>query len=251
MRFIKLYIVLFIGLLSLQSVAQVEKDSIIISKEHISITFTNKMKNSDLEKIKQDLLGIDTQLTYYYLEFDDNKFLKRIYARILFQDKTSESIYIYEITEDTPMSIEKGTSTKDNKPDVTKGQTQSKSELNKTQATIKKVDFGPIFPGCEKKKTESRINECFKMKTLKFVKKNFNNSIAGNLNLSLGKKMIYIMFTVDKNGNVFQIKSSASHIQLEKEAIRVVGILPKMIPGKLNGKAVSVNYSLPISLIVQ
>jgi protein TonB len=38
---------------------------------------------------------------------------------------------------------------------------------------------------------------------------------------------------------------------LEKEAIKVVSSLPKMIPGKQRGKAVGVLYSLPILFQVE
>ncbi len=240
MKFIRLYVVLFLSLLSFQNYAQIEKDSIIISKELIRITFTNKMKIADLEKIKQGLFEIGVQLTYFYYEFDENEYLKRIYARIVYEDKISDSIYMYEITDENSMRIGKGKITDDNN--------LSKSN-NKTR--IKKYDIGPIYPGCEKKKTEIKRFECFNNKILKYVKKNFNNSIARQLNLRPGIKKIYIMFTIDKNGNIFQIRSRASHILLEKEAIRVVGSLPTIIPAKLNGKSKSALFSLPVTIMVQ
>jgi protein TonB len=38
---------------------------------------------------------------------------------------------------------------------------------------------------------------------------------------------------------------------LEKEAIRVVQLLPKMIPAKQRGKSVNIKYTLPITLEVR
>jgi protein TonB len=38
---------------------------------------------------------------------------------------------------------------------------------------------------------------------------------------------------------------------LEKEAARVINLLPKMKPGKQRGKSVIVPYSLPIIFVVQ
>jgi hypothetical protein len=37
---------------------------------------------------------------------------------------------------------------------------------------------------------------------------------------------------------------------LEKEAIRVVSLIPKMTPGKQRGRSVSVSYTLPITLVI-
>ena len=40
------------------------------------------------------------------------------------------------------------------------------------------------------------------------------------------------MFTIDENGVVTDIRSRGPHPKLEKEAERVVKLLPKMEPGK-------------------
>ena len=56
---------------------------------------------------------------------------------------------------------------------------------------------------------------------------------------------------IDKNGNVTGVRSRAPHPRLEKEAARVINMLPKMKPGRQRGKAVTVPYSLPITFQVQ
>ena len=43
----------------------------------------------------------------------------------------------------------------------------------------------------------------------------------------------------------------APHKRLQQEAIRVVKLLPKMIPGKQRGRPVGVKYSLPIAFKVE
>ncbi|MFK5957457.1 MAG: energy transducer TonB, partial [Lutibacter sp.] len=55
----------------------------------------------------------------------------------------------------------------------------------------------------------------------------------------------------DKEGNIAGVKSRAPHIALQEEAIRVINLLPKMIPGKQDGNAVGVKYSLPIAFKVE
>ena len=55
-----------------------------------------------------------------------------------------------------------------------------------------------------------------------------------------------MIFKIDTEGNITGVRSRAPHPGLEAEAIRVIKTLPKMIPGKHDGKTVSVPYSLPI-----
>jgi protein TonB len=84
----------------------------------------------------------------------------------------------------------------------------------------------------------------------KFIQKKFNTDLAGDLGLT-GKQRINVIFKIDKNGNVTGVRSRAPHPHLEKEAARVVNLLPKMKPGRQRGKAVVVPYSLPITFLVQ
>ena len=54
-----------------------------------------------------------------------------------------------------------------------------------------------------------------------------------------------------KTGDIVDVQVRAPHPSLEKEARRVIGILPKMKPGRQRGKAVRVPYYLPIKFQVQ
>ncbi len=103
----------------------------------------------------------------------------------------------------------------------------------------------PIYPGCENL-SKAQQKKCFTEHITKLVNKNFNADLASNLGLTSGKKRIFVMFKINKMGEVVNIKARAPHKSLEKEAIRVVGLIPKMIPGKQRGRAVGVKYSLPI-----
>ena len=82
------------------------------------------------------------------------------------------------------------------------------------------------------------------------MNRKFNTNLASDLGLS-GRQRILVFFKIDKSGNVTQIQARAPHPGLEKEAKRVVGLLPKMQPGKQRGKPVTVPYSLPILFQVQ
>ena len=74
--------------------------------------------------------------------------------------------------------------------------------------------------------------------------------MASDLGLS-GRQRINVIFKISKTGDITGIRARAPHPGLEKEAARVIGLLPKMKPGKQRGKPVNVPYSLPIIFQVQ
>jgi protein TonB len=111
------------------------------------------------------------------------------------------------------------------------------------------IENVPIFPGCESGNNAAK-RDCMSKKITAFVQKKFNTDLAGELGLS-GRQRISVIFKIDKNGNVTDVRSRAPHPALEKEAARVINLLPKMKPGKQRGKAVIVPYSLPIVFQVQ
>lgn len=111
------------------------------------------------------------------------------------------------------------------------------------------IENVPVFPGCEKGNNDAK-KKCMSEKITKFVQKKFNTDLAGDLGLS-GRQRINVIFKIDKTGNITGIRSRAPHPALEKEAARVIKMLPKMKPGKQRGKAVTVPYSLPIIFQVQ
>ena len=112
------------------------------------------------------------------------------------------------------------------------------------------IENVPIFPGCEGEKGNNAKKQCMSDKISKFVNKKFNTDLAGDLGLS-GRQRINVIFKIDKTGNIVGIQARAPHPGLEKEAKRVIGLLPKMKPGKQRGKPVNVPYSLPILFQVQ
>ncbi|HLV38755.1 energy transducer TonB [Xanthomarina sp.] len=111
------------------------------------------------------------------------------------------------------------------------------------------IENVPVFPGCESGNNEAK-KACMNEKMSKFISSKFNTDLAGDLGLS-GVQKISVFFKIDKTGEIVDIKARAPHPRLEQEAIRVVGLLPKMLPGKQRGKAVRVPYYLPIKFQVQ
>ena len=110
------------------------------------------------------------------------------------------------------------------------------------------IENVPIFPGCTG--TEEELRQCLQEKITKYVNTNFNVEMANALGLEKGVKRIFVMFKIDKEGNITDIQARAPHQSLADEAIRVISLLPQMISGKQKGLAVGVKYSLPIAFIV-
>ncbi len=112
------------------------------------------------------------------------------------------------------------------------------------------IEDVPIFPGCKGNNAERRA--CFSSEITKFVSKNFNAGLSQDLGLQSGSiQKIFVMFKINKMGQISEIKARAPHIKLQEEAIRVIQMLPVMTPGKQRGKSVSVSYGLPIVFKVE
>ncbi|KOY50980.1 M56 family metallopeptidase [Polaribacter dokdonensis] len=108
------------------------------------------------------------------------------------------------------------------------------------------IDKVPVFPGCEE-----GDKACFSKMVQKHFVKNFDSKMPKTLGLSPGKKRVFIGFKIDKEGDVVDIKARAPHPEIEKEVIRVMETLPKMLPGENEGKKVGVKYSIPFTLFVE
>lgn len=115
---------------------------------------------------------------------------------------------------------------------------------------ISRVQFAPIFPGCEKLELNSQRVKCLNEKLGKLVRNKFNSEIATDYGLT-GVQRINVEFKVDKTGNITDIRTRSPHPQLDKEALRVANKIPKMTPGKMGETPVNVIYNLPITFKVQ
>ncbi len=110
------------------------------------------------------------------------------------------------------------------------------------------IENAPIFPGCENQSTEKEKRDCFQEMMLKHIKKNFNYpEMAMEMGLQ-GK--VNVIFTVQKDGSIGDVRLRGPHESLEKEAARIISKLPKMTPGKQRGTPVKVPYAIPITFVL-
>lgn len=117
--------------------------------------------------------------------------------------------------------------------------------------TVVVNEFPPIYKGCEKSKRFIDARNCITKNITKYVRENFKTDIASNIELT-GDIRIFCMFTIDTSGNIIDVKARGPSPLLEREAIRILKLMPKFSKaGYVNKKHVTTKYSLPISLHIK
>jgi len=129
---------------------------------------------------------------------------------------------------------------------VTKKDKKETSSIYLKDIPFSVAEKVPTFPGCPE-----NDKKCFNKNLQKHFTQNFNSDLVNQLGLKSGKKRLIMLFKIDKEGYVKEIKSKAPHKSLEEEGIRVINLLPKMLPGEYKGKLVVVKYVLPVRLDVK
>lgn len=82
---------------------------------------------------------------------------------------------------------------------------------------------------------------------MQFISKNMKYPTIAQENGTQGR--VTCQFVVGADGKVRDVKVLRGvDPYLDKEAVRVIMSMPKWIPGKQNGKAVSVKYTIPVCL---
>ncbi len=108
------------------------------------------------------------------------------------------------------------------------------------------IEDVPIFPGCENEKDK---RACFNSMIQKHISKNFRYpEIAQEMGI---QGRVSVMFVIQKDGSIGNVRMRGPDKNLEKEAARIIGKLPKMTPGKQRGRAVRVPFSIPITFRLQ
>ncbi len=158
-----------------------------------------------------------------------------------------ESIQIVENTDDVKETVIESTETDQSDkiaaPIVSVEDVAVEEVEEDVEVPFSVIEDIPVFPGCENVAKSQRRN-CFQEKMDAHVRKNFTYPEAA-LDLGIQGK-VFVMFIIDSKGNVTGIRSRGPDKILEKEAERIIKLLPQMIPGKQRGKPVRVPYSVPI-----
>jgi periplasmic protein TonB len=121
-------------------------------------------------------------------------------------------------------SVASSTEIKPSSPPAT-GQKDGDAYLN--------VDEMPVFPGGDEA-------------LLKFIAENTHYPEQAKANSIQGRVIVRFMVKADGTVSDVSIMKSIDPL-LDNESIRVVSLLPKFTPGKLNGVSVPVWYMVPIT----
>ena len=85
---------------------------------------------------------------------------------------------------------------------------------------------------------------------MKFLAKNMKYPVSAQQAKIEGR--VIVQFVVERDGSVSDVKVMRGvSPELDAEAVRVVSMMPKWIPGKQRGKAVAVKYTMPIMFRLQ
>lgn len=120
----------------------------------------------------------------------------------------------------------------------------SQNELETIE--IDELSEVPVYPGCENIRNKTK---CLQENIQRHIVRNFKYPKEAKKNKIQGR--VFVQFIVGTGGYVDIIKTRGPDDLLEKEAQRIITLLPKFKPGILNGKPVRVPFSMPIIFRLQ
>ena len=109
-----------------------------------------------------------------------------------------------------------------------------------------KIEDVPIYPGCENIKNK---RSCAQTKIQEHIIRNFRYPKEAQKKKIQGR--VFVQFYIGVGGYIDNIRTRGPHEILEKEAKRIISLLPRFVPGKIDGEAVRVPMSVPISFRLQ
>ena len=142
--------------------------------------------------------------------------------------------------------IESSETTKDEIIEVER--VEIEEEVEEIDVPFAVIEDVPVYPGCENVEKD-QLRTCFQDKINKHILKNFRYpEIAQEMGI---QGRVYVNFVISKEGNITNIKMRGPDKNLEKEAHRIISLLPNITPGKQRGKPVNVPFSIPIVFKLQ
>ena len=154
---------------------------------------------------------------------------------------------ILEIVEDDK-EIEDEVEIEDSEADMETEIFEQPEEVIEEPEIFTIVEDMPVFPGCEDAGSRSEMDQCTNVEIQKFIAKNTKYpAMARDAGVS-GR--VFVRYMIDENGKVRDVtivRGVPGGKALEQEAVRVINELPKMKPGKQRGKAVRVQYTVPVN----
>lgn len=174
------------------------------------------------------------------LAFANNKSVVAVVTADVQQDRVTQSaeetpeLVLVGMRPDKTADVEAAPQADDVKAEV---QTPQDTEPQSDNKVYKSVEQMPRFPGGEVGLMR------YMSENIKYPPEAAKNDIEGR---------VVVQFIIDKTGQVGEVKVVRPvSEELDAEAVRVVKTLPKFEPGRQDGEAVAVWYTLPISFKLQ
>jgi protein TonB len=120
-------------------------------------------------------------------------------------------------------------------------------EKPKEEKVFKIVEQMPRFPGCEGKGlSDEKLKICSDKEMLEFVYGNIKYPKGAQENGIEGR--VILVYLVNKDGTISDVEVLRDPGGgCGEEAMRVIKMMPKWIPGKSRGKVVQMKYTFPVS----
>ena len=121
-------------------------------------------------------------------------------------------------------------------------------DTNSMSKAITIIENVPLFPGCERV-PKSQRRQCFQEQIQKHINRNFQYPEQAQ---KLGiEGRVFIQFIIGKDGSIGGIRTRGPHQYLEREAYRIISLLPRMTPGIQRGRYVRVPFTITITFRLQ
>ncbi len=112
-----------------------------------------------------------------------------------------------------------------------------------SQENASEKGITPIWPKCDKSRY-TPVN-CFDQKLRRHILEKF---VYPDVAVSEGLEgTVTVEFIINKKGKVEVIEVTGAHRYLQREAIRIIRSIPKMIPAKWGSKPIAIAYVVPIT----
>ena len=127
-----------------------------------------------------------------------------------------------------------------------------KIEIVETEKNLfSKIERIPVSINCKNTTDEMELRKCVQNDIRMHINRKFDVNIVSELGLLAGKQKVTIKFIISKSGEIVNIEAEGNHEELIEEGIRVINSFPNFKPGTIDGKPVDVNYTIPITLLVE
>ncbi len=157
-------------------------------------------------------------------------------------NKANSKLVQNEQSDSTPLTENQ----KDAKKKWADGLTSKLTEKNQPNVDyFNIVDEMPMFPGCEGISDYKDRKNCAEKKMLEYIYTNIKYPESARTKGKSG--MVVISFVVNKTGTLtkFKLERDPGYMMGE-ESLRVMQSMPLWNPGKQNGEAVNVKFTLPV-----